>query len=114
MNEILKIYTYVDGVNDTPFPNADNQIEVADFTYSAQRMGAVNMSATLMLDQCYDNIWTKKEYVTFRGEKYYIVDTPSSSKDNSDARYKHEITFKPERDILNNVYFYDIVNNEEK
>ena len=48
-NEELKIYTYVDGINDTPFPNANEQAKIKQSTYSVNRMGgAPSMTATLM------------------------------------------------------------------
>ena len=112
MIEILKIYTYVDGINDTPFPNANSQLEIADYTYTSQRMGDVSLTATIMYKDCLDDIWTGKEYVAFQGEKYFIKDTPTSSKDNEDVRYKHELNFVSERTILDMVYFFDVVTDE--
>lgn len=111
--EILKIKTYVDGVNDVPFPSAAEQIGITEYTYTSKRMGGVTLSATLMYRECLDKKWTGLQYVEFRGEKYFISATPSSGKDNEDARYEHTLSFIPERDLkLNNVYFYDAVSDE--
>lgn len=111
--EILKIWTYVDGTGDLPFPSADGQIGITEYTFTSQRMGGVTLSATLMYRECLDKKWSGLEYVEFRGEKYFISATPSSGKDNEDARYEHTLSFIPERDLkLNNVYFYDAVSDE--
>lgn len=108
--KILKLYKYVDGVNDTPFPNAEQQVEICEFTYEAQRMGtSPSITATVMYPSCLDNLWSPKVYAEFNGEKYYVTNTPSSSKDNSDQRYKHEVVLLSERDKLNHIYFIDAV-----
>ena len=113
-NEELKIYTYVDGVNDTPFPNLEEQAKIKQSSYSANRMGGVpSMTATLMYDVCLDNLWTKKQYVTYNNEKYFVFSIPTSSKDNTDTRYKHEITFTSERVILDGTYFFDVVSGTD-
>lgn len=110
METYLKIYTYNGGSNKTPFPNAEKQIEIYDFTYDAKRMGgAPTISATVMNDVCLDKYWNDNVFVEFNGEKYFLKNTPTSSKNNSDSRYKHELYFISERVILDNVYFYDIV-----
>ena len=109
----MKIKTYVDGVNDIPFPSAAEQIGITEYTYTSKRMGGVTLSATLMYRECLDKKWTGLQYVEFRGEKYFISATPSSGKDNEDARYEHTLSFVPERDLkLNNIYFYDAVSEE--
>lgn len=111
-NKELKIYTYVDGINDTPFPNLEGQAKIKQSSYSANRMGgAPSMTATLMYDVCLDNLWTKKQYVTYNNEKYFVFSIPTSSKDNTDTRYKHEITFTSERVILDGTYFFDVVSS---
>ena len=111
--EILKIKTYVDGKNDLPFPSEEEQIGITEYTYTSKRMGNVTLSARLMHRRCLDKLWTGLQYVEFRGEKYFISATPSSGKDNEDARYEHTLSFIPERDLkLNNVYFYDAVSEE--
>lgn len=110
MDKLLKIYTYVDGVNDTPFPDADAQIEIHKFKYDAKRMGgAPIITCTVMYPICLDDIWTENVYVEFNGEKYFLKQTPTSSKDNTDVRYKHELELVSERIMLDTVLFYDAV-----
>lgn len=114
MEKVLKLYTYIDGVNDTPFPNSENQIEIFDFTYDAKRMGGTpSISCSLMYKDCLDDVWAEQVYATFNGEKYFLKQTPTSSYSNKDARYKHEIEFVSERIILDNVYFYDVVSENQ-
>lgn len=110
MEKLLKIYTYVDGVNDTPFPNADAQIEIFRFNYDAKRMGgAPTISASVMYKYCLDKLWTGKEYVIYNGERYKLKQTPTSSKNNTDARYKHDLELVALRVVLDYVYFFDAV-----
>lgn len=114
MEKVLKLYTYIDGVNDTPFPSAENQIEIFDFTYDAKRMGgAPSISCSLMYKDCLDDVWTEQVYAEFNGEKYFLKQTPTSSYSNKDSRYKHEIELVSERIILDNVYFYDVVSENQ-
>lgn len=87
----------------------DEQAVVGSYTFTAGRMGAVNIQATLMYPICLDKYWTGLEYVEFRGEKYWIFSTPTSSKANDDIRYKHELKFTSERIALDNTYFFDVV-----
>jgi len=109
---LIKIFTYVDGVNDTPFPNEENQLIIPEYSFSESRMGSVNLTATAMYPTCLDDKWvTGKQYAAFRGERYFIVKTPSSSKSNDDVRYKHDIEFVSERNILETIYFYDVVSD---
>lgn len=110
MEKLLKIYTYVDGVNDTPFPNADAQIEIFSFNYDAKRMGgAPTISASVMYRDCLDKLWSGKEYVIYNGERYKLKQTPTSSKSNTDARYKHDLELVALRIVLDYVYFFDAV-----
>ena len=112
MEIVLKLYTYVDGVNDTPFPNAEEQA-MFTFTYEANRMGgSPQISATVKHRLCLDDLWNDKVYATFRGEKYFIMNTPSSDKDNTDERYNHNIELLSEREVLNHVYFIDAVQGD--
>lgn len=111
-NILLTVYTYVDGVYDTPFPNADNPLKIK-YTYNAQRMGSSSLTATAMYPTCLDDLWVSgKQYVDFKGERYFIVKTPSSSKSNDDVRYKHELEFLSGRSVLDNVYVYDVVTGD--
>ncbi|MCF0201803.1 MAG: hypothetical protein HUK08_00425 [Bacteroidaceae bacterium] len=93
-----------------PFPNADNPARIGKFTHTRQRMGsAPTITATLEYPICLDELWTHEEYVEFKGERYYADQTPTSSKDNTNLFYKHEITFVSERIKLENTYFLDVV-----
>lgn len=113
MEKILKLYTYIDGVNDSKFPNDENQIEIYDFTYDVKRMGgAPTISATVMYPTCLDDVWVDQVYAEFNGEKYFLKQTPTSSFSNKDVRYKHEVDLVSERIILDNVYFYDVVSDD--
>lgn len=108
MEKVLKLYKDIDGVR-VAFPNSNDQIQTSDFTYSAQRMGgAPTISCTIMWGECLDNMW-EGVYCEFNGEKYHIAKTPSSSKDNTDARYKHNVQFVSDRIKLDSVLFYNKV-----
>ena len=108
----LYIMRDMDGVKGY-FPSSSERAVVGTYIYDAQRMGGTpTITATLMYPRCLDKEWTRKEYVEYRGEMFYVRQTPSSSKDNTDQRYKHEITFVSEREILENVYFLDVVTSD--
>lgn len=74
--------------------------------------GAPPISATVKHRLCLDDIWNDKVYAEFNGEKYFVVNTPSSSKSNDDARYEHDLELLSEREILNHVYFIDAVQGD--
>lgn len=114
MEKVLKLYTYNgDGVASTPFPNEEEQVVITDFQYEANRMGgASQITATVMHRLCLDDLWTDNVYAEFNGEKFFVLNTPSSNKDNEDARYEHEITLLSERELLNHVYFIDAVQGD--
>ena len=111
MEKVLELYKYVDGVNDTPFPSSgDGQLRSRSFRYDAKRMGgAPTITLTAMYPSCLDNEWDKNVYASFNGERYYLKQTPTSSYSNEDTRYKHEVELVSERMILDNIYFYDVV-----
>lgn len=112
MEKTLKLYSLIDGGNDVAFPK-DEQIEIFDFSYDAKRMGgAPVITASIMHGTCLDDLWTDRVYTIFNGEKYFLKQTPTSSKSNTDERYKHEIELVSERVILDNVYFYDVVQED--
>ncbi len=76
-------------------------------------MGSSSLTATAMYPTCLDDLWVSgKQYVDFKGERYFIVKTPSSSKSNDDVRYKHELEFLSGRSVLDNVYVYDVVTGD--
>ena len=111
MEKLLRLKIYVDGgVNDTPFPNSDNPIEIGAFRYDAKRMGgAPIITASVNYPSCLDAEWTDSVYAEFNGEKYYLKQTPTSSYDNESVMYKHSLELVSERSILDNVYFFDTV-----
>lgn len=111
MEKILQLYTYVDGgINDTPFPNSDNPIEIGAFRYDAKRMGgAPTITASVNYPSCLDGVWTDNVYAEFNHEKYFLKQIPTSSYDNADVMYKHEVTLVSERAVLDDVYFFDVV-----
>jgi hypothetical protein len=113
MKKVLSFYTYIDGLNDKPFPNDSQHVVASDFRSDYKRMGgAPTISCTIMYPTCLDKIWTDNVYAYLNGERFFIKQTPSSSFDNTDSRYKHEVELVSERIILDNVYFYDVVQND--
>ena len=111
---VLKIYTLNEDGTSSAFPNEYEQAVFDDYEYTASRMGgAPSITAKIKHRLCLDDLWTEKQYVEFRGCKYFVRDTPSSSKDNSDTRYEHDITFLHERFVLENVYMLDSVFTDE-
>ena len=132
----LKLYVYIDGVNDVPFygvgycdyvlkngetyttsegftfnvRQTNEQIEIGSFRYDAKRMGgAPTLTFTLMYETCLDDFWNGNVYALFNRERHFLKQTPTSSKTSDDARYKHEVEMVAERVILDNAYFYDAV-----
>lgn len=90
--------------------HSNEQVKVGSFRYDAKRMGgAPIITFTLMYDECLDKLWSDQVYAKFRGERYFLKQTPTSSKSNDDARYKHDVELIAERTILDNAYFYDAV-----
>lgn len=114
MEKLLQLYKFVDGVNDSPFPNATQQAILYEFRYDAKRMGnAPTISGTLMHPLCLDNLWGNDlVYIVYNSERYFLKQTPTSSYSNEDTRYKHEVDFVSERIVLNDVYFYDVVQGD--
>ena len=104
----LKVFQYIDGINDIPFPNNSNdeQIELLSYKYESQRMSPTSkITATFSYPRCLDKDWENKEiYVTYNGENYFVRQIPSSSKNNTSTLYEHNVTFYSERFILENVY----------
>lgn len=111
---LLKIYTLVTNPDGTttqvPFPNEYEQAEIGEYELSGVRMGsAPSIQAKILHRLCLDDLWTEQQFVEFRGERYFVRNTPSSSKNNTDTRYSHDITFLNERFVLENVYMVDSV-----
>ena len=114
----LKLFTLVkleDGTEArVPFPNNVEQAEINSYEYSAARMGgAPSISAKILHRFCLDDFWNEKQFVEFNGEKFFVRETPSSSKDNEDSRYEHDVTFLHERYVLENVYMIDAVKKDD-
>lgn len=112
MAESLKIYNFVTGVDDPYFHDSNNPILVTSFTYTANRMGGVQLTASFYHKDQLDDLWNGKQYVIFRGEKYFVKQMPSSTKDTSSDRYKYDVTFKSERSKLDDIYFFDVVTDD--
>ena len=114
MEKVLKLYTYKgESVASTPFLNEEEQVVITDFQYDANRMGgSPSISAKIMHRLCLDDLWTDNVYAEFNGEKYFVMNTPSSNKDNDDTRYEHEIELLSEREVLNHIYFIDAVQGD--
>lgn len=106
---MLKIY--VDGVNDMPFPRgAEEPMEIGAFRYDAKRMGgAPTITASVNYSTCLDDEWEDLVYTELNGEKYFLKHTPTSSKNNEDSRYRHDLILVAERVVLDDAYFYDAV-----
>lgn len=113
LKESLHIYTIDSNGNKTPFPSEQHPAVLSEWDYTAERMaGAPTITGYLMNNQCLDDLWTKKEFIEFNSERYYVDQTPTSSKNTADIRYKHDITFVSERIVLENVFFFDVVTSE--
>ena len=112
--EYLRILLDIDGV-ESPFMVGTDKFEINEFVYTSQRMGTKTIECSIDYWLCLDDYWTGREYVTFRGERFYLLRTPSSSKSTSSERYHHSLLFESEEDILlSNVYFYDgVVSGED-
>lgn len=100
-------------LNGEAFPNANDPIVLNNYKYSAKRMSnAPTITATVNYPVCLDSLWTDEVYVEFRGERYFLRQTPSSSYDNTSTLYKHSLDLVSERIVLENVYFFDVVRED--
>lgn len=114
LTESLNIYVIDKDGNKVTFPNVQGmQPAIVDVNLNRERMaGAPTNTSTLMYPVCLDSYWTKKEFIEIGSERYYVKQMPTSEKNTEDTRYKHEITFVSERDILENVFFFDCVTQD--
>lgn len=100
---------------DVPFVVNDEQIIVSEFRHDAKRMGAApTLTFNLYHSQDLESYWQESVYVEYRGEKYFLSKTPTSSFSNEDTRYVYNITMVSERAALDAVYFYDVVGEDYK
>lgn len=114
MEKELKLYKYIDKTNYTSFPYSEDQIIVQDFKVDYKRMGnAPTITFSCKHKDCLDNYWDYNVYADFNNERFFIKNIPSSSYDNTDTRYKYEVELISERSILDNVYFFDVVDENE-
>lgn len=96
-----------------PFPPEAEQIVLYDFVFDAQRMGgAPEITATIQAEGALENSLTTKVFCEYNGERYFLKNLPSSSKENTDPRYTFDLTFVSERTILDNVYMIDAVQGD--
>lgn len=113
MTTTLRLYKEtVDGLGTKPVPfpgDGDSHAWLADYKYSASRMSsAPSITATLKWAKCLDKEFSTKVFVSHKGERYFIKNTPSSSYDNTSRMYSHTLEFVSERAILDSIYFVDI------
>ena len=105
-NEPLKIYTDQGTAVNPSFKG----LELTSYSCKPVRMGFADFQAEVVCKDNLDNEWTGREYVTFRGERFYIRKTPSAKYDNTSFLWKHSCTLVSESaEILGNVFFYDAV-----
>lgn len=118
----LTIYTLSsDGDTYAEFLVGGEPVELVEYSYTSERMGATTLTATVRHAECLDTLWTGREFVVLDEgalrsagvsavEKFFLAHVPSSSKSNEDARYVHTLEFRASRDILlGGVYFCDAV-----
>ena len=112
----IKLYIYQSETSSLPFcyPNGE-QVEISAFKYNAKRMGGTpTITCTLRSQYCLDSDWKNSIYCVFRDEKFYLRQTPSGTKSNTEYGYSYSLEFVSERDLLNNVYMFDAVDTEEE
>ena len=107
-------------VIDVEFPKIGHPLELFDYSYEASRMGQAPVISSdtkwfaeedeeSHLFYNLDGKWTDEVHVIFEGQNYYLWGIPTSSKDNTDARFKYEMNFKSHWACVENVYIYDVV-----
>lgn len=111
MEKSLSLYKLSNG-QAVPFPSTSDQITVSAFTATYQRMGAApSITATIMYPSCLDGQW-QDVFVTFRDERFFVKNEPSSQKDSTDIRYSHSVVFESERRQLDEIYMIDAVQED--
>lgn len=109
----LKLYILNADGSVSPFLSGETQLVLYDFSFDAQRMGAApEIKATVKAEGSDEASFTLDVFCEYNGERYFLKNTPSSSKENTDARYTYELTFVSERTILDNVYMIDAVQGD--
>lgn len=109
----LDLYILNNDNSVAPFPSEAEQIVLYDFTFEAQRMGsAPEITATIQANGSLENSLTTKVFCEYNGERYFLKNLPSSSKENTDPRYTFDLTFVSERTILDDVYIKDAVQSD--
>ena len=110
MEKSLKLFRYISNGVYEPFPNKEKQIEIIRFEYVSKRMGETpSISAKVMYPICLDDMWKDNVFAEFNGEKFFVMDTPSSKKSTEDLRYEHDVYMLSEREVLKHVFFNDTV-----
>lgn len=110
----------IDPVEDVEFPYIGHPLELFDFSYSSTRMGpAATITASTKWyaeqnpdDHLFYNLdgkWTIECHVTFNGQKFYLQNIPTSSKDNEDARFRYDIEFVSHWKCIERVHIFDTV-----
>ena len=116
MAEKLNLYKMYNG-EEQVFPDSAFPAYLLSYEYQTSRMGGVpTITASFTYPENIDALFEgdNKVYVKFRGEKYYAKNKPSSSYSNTDIAYHYEIEFVSERQILNETYFIDAVQEDSE
>lgn len=114
MDFTLKLFllTENDATVEFPVSSEHGQILLSNYKYSATRMGgAPSISGTVKYPVLLDREWSSDVFVEFKGERFFLKNTPSSSYDKSSFLYSHKVEFVSEREVLNNIFFVDIVSD---
>ena len=74
----IKLYVYENETSQTPFCYSNGeQVEVSAFKYTASRMGGVpTITCSIKSMESLDSRWSNAIYCLFRGEKFYLRQTP--------------------------------------
>ena len=86
----LKVFSYVDGgEGDTPFPNTGEQMLVNEYTYSSSRIGDIpKITGDVLYPENISNMWeVGVQYVDYKGQRLFLMQTPSLSRSNNLAGF---------------------------